>query len=106
MEDFQRLGYTREVVACTDELQRWNHPRTRKAELQLAAEVDCSRLKLTTAKQKRKQTCTRIAKPDKEDSAKVGGDVSDVVQSACAASRLTGLALLSGEEPASQATCY
>ena len=32
MEEFSRLGYTRDRVTCTDELQVWNKPHKKKSE--------------------------------------------------------------------------
>ena len=98
LEEFERLGYTRELVACTDELQRWNHPRKRKAEVHLAADIDWSRAKLPAghAKKARKKAALADRRhPDDRGKARL----DQMVEAGCAAGRLTGLSLTAMNKP-------
>ena len=38
-EDFCRHGYTRDIITCTDELQKWNQPAKRKSEPMKVSEM-------------------------------------------------------------------
>ena len=52
LEEFSRLGYTRDPMTCTDVLQRWNKPHQKKSEPCLASELDWSRAGKTKRKKR------------------------------------------------------
>ena len=53
MEEFSRLGYTRDRVTCTDELQAWNKPHKKKSEPMKLSEMIWSKSRGKTSKTKR-----------------------------------------------------
>ena len=53
MEEFNQLGYTRDRVTCTDELQTWNKPQRRTSEPMKLSKTTCTKLRGKTSKVKR-----------------------------------------------------
>ena len=98
VEEFSRLGYTRENVSCTEKLQKWNHPRKRKAEVQLAVDIDWNRPKLTGQHKRKRHTVSD--QRHQQDRGSVSGRVKQIVHDSCVAGRLSGLTSLSGSRAA------
>ena len=67
LEGFVRSGFSHDALSCTDQLQKWNHPRKRKSEIQLATELDWSRPRLTTGQAKKRNRCTTADRRDQRD---------------------------------------
>ena len=101
LEDFCLLGYnTKEDVACTDELQTWNRPRKRKAEPQLAADIDWKRPRLGTGQANAPTTRAVADRRHPDDRGKTQARVLEVVKESAAQGRLTGMALIVGDQSA------
>ena len=60
LEEFNLLGYTRNIPTCTDELQTWNRPHQKKSDPRMASEMDWGR----KGKSKwRKRTAAELSDP-------------------------------------------
>ena len=98
IEEFSRLGYTQENVSCTEKLQKWNHPRKRKAEVQLAVDIDWNCPKLTGQHKRKRHTVSD--QRHQQDRGSVSGRVEQIVHDSCVAGRQSGLTLLSSSRAA------
>ena len=98
VEEFSRLGYTRENVSCPEKLQKCNHRRKQKAEVQPAVDIDWSRLKLTGQHERKRHPVSD--QQHQQDRGSVSGRVKQIVHGSCVAGRLRGLTLLSGNRAA------
>ena len=98
VEQFSRLGYTRENVSYPEKLQTGNHRRKQKAEVQPAVDIDWSRLKLTGQHERKRHPVSD--QRHQQDRGSVSGRVKQIVHGSCVAGRLRGLTLLSGNRAA------
>ena len=101
LDDFCLLVYnTKEDVACTDELQTWNRPRKWKSEPQLAAEIDWKRPRLGTGQVNASSTHAVADRQHPDDREKTQARVLEVVKESAAQGRITGMALIVGDQSA------
>ena len=64
LEEFTRLGFTRDLATCTDVLQTWNQPSQKKSKPMKIEEMDWQRPAQSDAsKEKRKRTAADIKDP-------------------------------------------
>ena len=93
LEEFTLLGYTRDVVTCTDTLQKWNQPGKKKSEPCLAAELDWSR---KGKSKRRKRTAAEYSDPRAtEKRGKAADAVKEIVRS-CVPEKC-GLGMVAGD---------
>ena len=67
LEEFSRLGYARESTTCTERLQQWNQPRSKKAAIKKVSEMDWRKTSLAKQCFGDKQQRPKLASADLVD---------------------------------------